>query len=254
MGRVLEAALLGLVQGFTEFLPISSSGHLALLQALLGWKDLDSNLTFNVAVHVGSLLAVVVFVRDQIVAMFSQRTRLLFVVAVATVPLAAGGYFLKPLVRDLQRDLVIVGFCFLITAGLLFLVRRAKGGAVAPHRLSYAKAFLVGCAQVVAVLPGVSRSGTTLSASLFAGVERAQAVTFTFLLAAPVIFGAGLLEGIDAVESGFALPWGEIAIGTIVSFFASLIAMRLLVGVVKQNRLGWFSLYCLAAAAVSFAL
>ena len=113
MGRLLEAAFLGLVQGLTEFLPISSSGHLALLQALLGWKDLDSNLTFNVAVHVGSLLAVALFVWSQIVAMFTRRPRLLLVVAVATVPLAAGGYFLKPLVRDLQRDLVIVGFCFL---------------------------------------------------------------------------------------------------------------------------------------------
>ena len=252
--RLLEAALLGLVQGLTEFLPISSSGHLALLQALLGWKDLDSNLTFNVAVHVGSLLAVAMFVWSQIVAMFTKRPRLLLVVAVATVPLAAGGYFLKPLVRDLQRDLVIVGFCFLITAGLLFLVRRAKGGVVEPHRLSLWKAFLIGCAQVIAVLPGVSRSGTTLSASFLAGIERDRAVTFTFLLAVPAILGAGLLEGIDVLEARADLPWGEIAIGTIMSFFSSLIAMRLLVGVVKQNRLGWFSLYCLAAAAVSFAL
>ncbi len=252
--RLLEAALLGLVQGLTEFLPISSSGHLALLQALLGWKDLDSNLTFNVAVHVGSLLAVAMFVWSQIVAMFTKRPRLLLVVAVATVPLAAGGYFLKPLVRDLQRDLVIVGFCFLITAGLLFLVRRAKGGVIEPHRLSLWKAFLIGCAQVIAVLPGVSRSGTTLSASFLAGIERDRAVTFTFLLAAPAILGAGLLEGIDVLEARADLPWGEIAIGTIMSFFSSLIAMRLLVGVVKQNRLGWFSLYCLAAAAVSFAL
>ena len=252
--RLLEAAFLGLVQGLTEFLPISSSGHLALLQALLGWKDLDSNLTFNVAVHVGSLLAVAMFVWSQIVAMFTKRPRLLLVVAVATVPLAAGGYFLKPLVRDLQRDLVIVGFCFLITAGLLFLVRRAKGGVVEPHRLSLWKAFLIGCAQVIAVLPGVSRSGTTLSASFLAGIERDRAVTFTFLLAAPAILGAGLLEGIDVLEARADLPWGEIAIGTIMSFFSSLIAMRLLVGVVKQNRLGWFSLYCLAAAAVSFAL
>ena len=206
------------------------------------------------AVHVGSLLAVAMFVWSQIVAMFTKRPRLLLVVAVATVPLAAGGYFLKPLVRDLQRDLVIVGFCFLITAGLLFLVRRAKGGVVEPHRLSLWKAFLIGCAQVIAVLPGVSRSGTTLSASFLAGIERDRAVTFTFLLAAPAILGAGLLEGIDVLEARADLPWGEIAIGTIMSFFSSLIAMRLLVGVVKQNRLGWFSLYCLAAAAVSFAL
>ena len=251
--RLLEAALLGLVQGLTEFLPISSSGHLALLQALLGWKDPDANLTFNVAVHVGSLLAVAVYVWSDIVAMFTRRPRLLLVVAVATVPLAAGGFFLKPLVRDLQRDLLIVGFCFLVTAGLLFLVRRAKGGVVEPHRLSLARAFGVGCAQVIAVLPGVSRSGTTLSASLLAGVERDQAVTFIFLLAAPAILGAGLLQGIEALETRATLPWGEIALGTVVSFFASLIAMRLLVGVVKQNRLGWFSLYCLAAAAVSFA-
>ncbi|MHC4955813.1 MAG: undecaprenyl-diphosphate phosphatase, partial [Planctomycetota bacterium] len=126
MTRLLEAALLGLVQGLTEFLPVSSSGHLALLQAMFEWKDADSNLAFNVVVHLGSLAAVLIFVRREIVAMFTRERRLLLVVAVATVPLAVVGIALKDTVKELSSNLVAVGGFLLCTAGFLALAQRLK--------------------------------------------------------------------------------------------------------------------------------
>jgi undecaprenyl-diphosphatase len=248
---LLEALILGLVQGLTEFLPISSSGHLALGSQLLGWTDADANLAFNIAVHFGSLVAVLVFVRTEIVAMFTTRPRLMLVLAAATLPLVVVVLATpaKEVVKDLSSSMVAVGACLLATALVLALVRRMAGGDDESD-LSLPRSFLVGCAQVFAILPGVSRSGVTLAAGLRAGLKREQAIRFAFLMAVPAIGGAFLFMLMDGGLSG-DLDYAPMAAGATVSFVTSLFAMRMLVAL--RNRLGWFALYCAAVGGVALA-
>jgi undecaprenyl-diphosphatase len=252
MSELLEAILLGLVQGLTEFLPVSSSGHLALFEALLGWEDAEANLAFNVAVHVGSLLAVMVFVRREIVAMLTTRPRLLLVVAVATVPAALFGPLGKGAVQSLSASVLAVGLCLLVTAGILLLAGRTGRGTTLAPDLGWGRALLVGFAQLLAILPGVSRSGSTLVAGMGVGLERGEAVRFSFLMAAPAIAGAGLFMVIEG-GGGNPVPLVPTLAGGAASFVASLVAMRLLVRIVARDRLRWFALYCAVAGLVAIA-
>ncbi|MHC4953175.1 MAG: undecaprenyl-diphosphate phosphatase, partial [Planctomycetota bacterium] len=251
--RLLKAALLGLVQGLTEFLPVSSSGHLALLQAALDWKDADSNLAFNVVVHLGSLAAVLIFVRREIVAMFTTEKRLLFVLALGTVPLAVIGVGAKDAVKDLSSNLAAVGGFLLCTAGFLALAERLQSGDGRASRLSWQRALVVGLAQAAAIFPGISRSGTTLVGGLASGLEREQAVRLSFLLAIPAIAGAGLFTALDG-GNGSTVNAGELIVGAVVSFVASLIAMRLLMVAAVRHKLRWFATYCAVIGSAAIVL
>jgi undecaprenyl-diphosphatase len=244
--RFLDAVLLGLVQGLTEFLPISSSGHLVLFQEWLGWKDPSQNLAFNIAVHVGSLGAVLVFVWREIKASLTTQPRLLLVLVITVVPLIVAALLgAKDLLEGLAGNLALVG-CFLLgTSAILVVAQRLPGGKGTIERIPYGRAFLVALAQVLAILPGISRSGSTLTAGLGVGLEREEAVRFAFLMAAPAIAGAAMLMVLEGGGTG-SLPVGPLAAGVVVSFLASLVAMKLMVGVVVKRRLGWFALYCAA--------
>lgn len=239
-----------MVQGLTEFLPISSSGHLAILQHALGWSDPEANLAFTIAVHLGSLGAVLVFVRREIVSMLTRRPRLLAVLIVATLPMAAGVLLVK-LVSDLSADLAIVGLFLLATAGILALAKRLSDGQRTAAGLPYSRALMIGVAQICAVLPGISRSGSTLVAGLGVGLEREQAVRFSFLMAAPAIAGAGFYMLLKGGFSG-EVDLAPLAAGAVTSFLASLFAMKIMVGVVLRRRLGWFGLYCAAVGLFAF--
>ena len=243
MDSVWEAALLGLIQGLTEFLPISSSGHLALGQILLGWDDPSANLAFNVAVHLGSLMAVLVFVRSEIRAMLTRHPRLLAVLVVATLPVALVGPVAKDLVENLSSNALAVGILMLCTAGLLAWVRRCDDGEQTQLTLPYRRAALIGIAQCFAILPGISRSGSTLAAGLKVGLQRDHALRFAFLMAAPAIAGAGLIMSLKG-DWGDRLPAAPLAVGVVISFLSSLVAMKLMVRVVARRRLGWFAAYC----------
>lgn len=246
MGTILDALFLGIVQGLTEFLPISSSGHLALFQKVLGWDDPSANLAFNIAVHLGSLGAVLVFVRREIKMALTTHPRLIAVLAVATLPLVFVAFAgAKDKVEVLATNLLAVGLCLVTTAFILFLAKRIRDGDGTAAGVSIGKAALVGIAQVLALLPGISRSGTTLVASMAVGMKREEAIRFAFLLAVPAIGGAGLLM---VMEGGFgdSIPLGAMAVGTVSSFLFSLLAMKVMVGVVVRRRLGYFAIYCLA--------
>ncbi len=256
MGTILDALFLGVVQGLTEFLPISSSGHLALFQRVLGWDDPSANLAFNIAVHLGSLGAVLVFVRREIKMALTTHPRLIAVLIVATLPLVGVALLgAKDWVEVLSANLLAVGLCLITTALILFLAKRLRDGDESAASMSLGKAAAVGVAQVFALFPGISRSGTTLVASMAVGLKREEAVRFAFLLAAPAIGGAGLLMVKDG-GFGESVPVGAMAAGTIASFVFSLLAMKLMVGVVVRRRLGYFSLYCFAVGlfAVGWAL
>jgi undecaprenyl-diphosphatase len=245
MTELFEAAFLGLVQGLTEFLPVSSSGHLAILQVLMGWEDAEANLAFNVALHVGSLLAVVLYVRKEIVMMLTARPRLLAVLVVATLPMVLA-VPAKSVVVGISSSLGLVGALLIVNGFILWLAGRLKDGATETARLGLPRALAVGFAQLLAVLPGISRSGTSLTAALRVGLQREQAVRFVFLMAVPAIGAAAFLP---LLEGGFGeeIPVGAVALGGVVSLLSSLVAMRLLVLAVVRRRLGWFAVYCVAA-------
>ncbi len=249
MSPFVEALLLGLVQGLTEFLPVSSSGHLALFQALLGWKDPASNLAFNIAVHLGSLAAVLLFVRRELWSMVTTAPRLMLVLATATLPVAVLGLLLKDAVESISSNVAAVGGLLMVTAAILWFASRARDGSHRAPTMPLSRALAVGFAQVLAILPGVSRSGATLAASLRVGLEREQAVRFAFLMAVPAIGGAGLLllrDGLPRQADGM-----QMIAGGAVSFLASLLAMRVMVGVVVRKRLFGFALYCAGAGLVA---
>ncbi|MEM8885316.1 MAG: undecaprenyl-diphosphate phosphatase [Planctomycetota bacterium] len=250
MGPILEAAVLGLVQGLTEFLPVSSSGHLALFQHIFGWEDAEANLAFNVAVHLGSLAAVLIYVRAQIVAMFTSEPRLWLVGGVATIPIVVVGLTLKDSIAEISTSLYAVGGFLLCTAGFLALSTRLRDGARKAAELPVPRAFLVGCAQAIAIFPGISRSGSTLVGGLAVGLEREEAVRFSFLLAIPAIAGAGLFTFLDAREGTLGDPV-PLIVGAAVAFFASLVAMRVMVAAVVRKKLGWFAGYCAIVGSIA---
>jgi undecaprenyl-diphosphatase len=250
---LLDSLILGVLQGLTEFLPISSSGHLAIGLHLLGAREPEENLAFIVAVHLGSLAAILLFSRREILAMLTSRRRLLFVTIVATIPVAVIGLVFKDLVEAITTNLFVVGACLFGTAGLLGYARRRDTGATQAPDLSWGRAAGVGCAQAAAILPGLSRSGSTLAAGLLAGLEREQALRFSFLLAAPAIGGAGLVLALGGNGWG-GLGGGVVLAGAAASFVASLLAMAAMVRVVAKRRLGWFALYCAAAGAFALVL
>ncbi|MHC4958976.1 MAG: undecaprenyl-diphosphate phosphatase [Planctomycetota bacterium] len=243
-----EALILGVVQGLTEFLPVSSSGHLALGQILFGHQDPAKAMTFSVAVHVGSLAAVLVFVRAEIREMLTTHKRFIFVLGAATLPMVVA-IPLRDTVRSFSTSALAVGLLLMFNASILWVVRRSRGGAQHEERLSYGKAFLVGWAQLLSILPGISRSGATIAAGLRLGLTRIDAVRFSFLMALPAIGGAFVFElmngGMGRIEP---IPT---AVGATSSFLSSLFAMKVMVGVVERRKLGWFAGYCLLAGAVA---
>ena len=251
MDKILDAVVLGLLQGLTEFLPISSSGHLAIAEELLGWHDKVAQFNFNIAVHLGSLAAVVVFVRRELLAMLTTQRRLLLVLCVATLPVVVVGLLAKERVQDLGSNLAAVGGFLICTGAILFLVRRMGAGTGSARTLPYKKALFVGLFQALAILPGISRSGATLAAGLRMGMEREQAVRFAFLTAVPAIAGAGILMLFEWRGDVDPAP---LSAGVLASFLTSLLAMRLMVAVVARQRLGWFALYCACAGTLAIAI
>ncbi|MDY6951263.1 MAG: undecaprenyl-diphosphate phosphatase [Thermodesulfobacteriota bacterium] len=257
----LQAILLGMVQGLTEFLPVSSSGHLVLLQALFGFKEPD--LFFDVSVHVGTLVAVCVFffgdLRDIALAFFSKSTwsagnmgrlhqwrqvpelRLLALIVIGSVPTAVLGLAFRPLAGHLFSSVRVVGVMLLVTGLLLWFTRplQQKGRA----ELTVWDALCVGVMQGLAILPGISRSGSTIAIGLFKGLDRETAARYSFLLSIPAIVGAMALELVQARISGMP-PLGPTLIGACVAGAVGYMALKTLIRFVKKGTLYTFAFYC----------
>lgn len=208
---LIQIVVLAIVQGITEFLPISSSGHLVLTSHLLGWPD--QGIYIDIAVHAGTLLAVIVyFWRDLwemtlgALGIFTGRRspaqRLIFCLAVATVPVVFAGYFGIHYINDVLRSVELIAWTTLGFGILLWIVDRLCMTVRRLEHMTYAGALLVGLAQVLALLPGTSRSGITMTACRFLGMERREAARFSMLLSIPTILGAALLAGLEIYESG----------------------------------------------------
>ncbi len=258
---VLQGIVLGLIQGLTEFLPVSSSGHLALAEHFLSIKS--PGVTFEVFVHFGTALAVVLYFRRRIASIIvalarwavrlqhdTAEVRLAVHLLLATVPAAAVGYFLEDRIERAFASPVLVSVLLLVTGCILWFSGKLFPGTKV--RETWLDALAIGAAQALAVLPGISRSGTTITAGLAVGLERRAAAEFAFLMSVPVIFGAAAASLGDALEAGSGAG-APILLGTVAAFLSALPAIALLMRAVVAGRLANFAYYCWAAGAVSLA-
>jgi len=251
----LEALILGILQGLTEFLPVSSSGHLELGGVLFGLQDPDEFFTFNILVHGATFLSVLVVFRRDITTLiinlfrfqWNPETRFVVLLLVSAIPVAITGLlFEEQIAAFFQGRIIFVGCMLLLTAIILFLTRFAP-----PQNqdLTFTRALLIGLAQTIAVLPGISRSGATISTALLLGVERKKAVRFSFLMVLIPVFGANFLR-ILKLSSGSQAASADafpLLIGSIAAFLAGLAACRWMISIVAKGRIEYFSLYCLLA-------
>jgi len=262
MNDTLRILVLAVIQGITEFLPISSDGHLVVGNELLkrwqGRTQPEEALTLILALHLGTLgsIAVVYFERlRRIVAELDWR--LCALIVVASVPAAIVGIGFKKTFEELFNSPLAAGYGFLVTSFMLLLGRRFQGGSITERNLPWPIALIVGCFQAVAILPGVSRSGCTISGGLLCGMERESTATFSFLIAIPAIGGAVLLDALKLLRPGSVealhAPWGTYALGAVVSFVVGFAALRLLILMLSRQKLHWFGYYCLAAGLATIA-
>lgn len=266
----LTSALLGFVQGVAEFLPISSSGHLSLLGNLLGLTQDD--ILFEVLLHLGTLAAVFVVYWQDIVDMIkdffgvlgglffknrrmrvspSANTRMVFMLIVATLPLILV-IPIKDYVENLYGNTLFIGFALLATGVILFLSDRLAQGRKTARTATIMDALIVGLGQAVAVVPGLSRSGTTISIGMMRGFDRKFAVRFSFLLSIPAILGANILEVGDAVRAGLNTELIPIYIlGMVISLIAGYFAIKLVNLLARKGKFGSFAYYCWAVGLVA---
>lgn len=229
--------ILGLIQGFTEFLPISSSGHLVLVQKLFNLKP---PIFFDIFVHIATLLAIVVYLFKEFKRL--KSIKILTLLFVGSLPSAILGLFLRSKLEIIFDSYLILGFSFLLSSLLLFLTRNLKKPTKTLENLKIKDAFLIGCFQSVALLPGVSRSGSTIVAGLLLGLKNTEAFYFSLLLALPAVSGAALLE---ILKTGLPANFeGEMG-GIIMAFISGLICLRLLAKILKKGKFFYFGFYCL---------
>ncbi len=248
----VEVIILAIVQGITEFLPVSSSGHLVVANALLeamGWPPAEDLVEVNIVLHLGTLLAIVVYYRKEILQLLSRDRRVFGLLLIGTVPAAVVGITVKKILSDqmesqLLGNLLLVGCMFPVTAMLLIYAMRRMPGEKDYTEIGIRSVLAIGAAQAFAILPGVSRSGATIAAGIGSGMRREASATFAFLLAIPAIAGAGLLEGIEAWEQGSTGTSPVVlAVGFAVSFVVGWASLVALIQFVRKGRLALFAWY-----------
>lgn len=255
-----EAILLAVVQGVTEFLPVSSSGHLAALQNYMaGFQEAD--LAYDVLLHAGTLVAVVVYYWRDLARMALALVqsgpdtvparRLVWLVGAGTVPAAAGYFLLGDWVEATFRSLTVIALGFLLTGSILYATRRRGAGGRPEPALRWRDALGIGAAQMVALLPGVSRSGSTIAAGLALGLDRELAVRYSFLLSVPAILGGNLIKAPLLLAPG--APVGMWLVGAAVSAVVAYASIHVLLRAVRTGHLGAFSVYCWALGAAILA-
>ncbi len=264
---LLQALFLGLIQGLTEFLPVSSSGHLVLVPALLHWPA--PGLAFTVAVHVGTLLAVLIYYRRDWAAILGRtgawlvkrsspapkEAHLLLALVIGTIPGAVVGLTLESRVESMFNSVALVGAALVGTALVLLVAERLHRRRGQPGEVAWWQALVIGIAQAAAVIPGLSRSGMTIAAGLLCGLPRDWAARYAFLLSVPIILGAGAKESVDLLAAHMpAREWALLGAGALVSAASGLLAIFVVVRAVHNKRLRWFAVYCVAAAAAAFAI
>ncbi len=257
----IDAILLGILQGATEFLPVSSSGHLVLAQHLLGDFE-QPGILFDVLLHLGTMVSVAIYFSIDLKALFfslwrkGQRARndrrMLGLLCIGTIPTAVIGLTFRDLFEQLFEQPAIVCLMLLVTGTLLILAEHFRSNDRKQLQMNILDALIVGTVQGFAIVPGISRSGSTIAALLFRGIDGETAARFSFLLAMPAVFGAALLS-IGDIEQVAVQQLPIYLAGTGVSLLVGLLCIHLLMGVVRNRRLGFFAIYCWLAGSIGFA-
>ncbi len=270
MDQIFQAFVLGLVQGLTEFLPISSSGHLILVPYLFGWNDpfIDS-LAFSVVLHGGTLLALLVYFRNDWLRLIpaglaaardrsfrdDPDRRLAWLLAASTVPAAIVGVLFNDVIEQNVREPGLVAIMLVVAGIVLWLADRWGSRTDTIDRLTFRAAIGIGVAQALALIPGVSRSGISISAALFAGLNRTNAVRFSFLMATPVTAGAFAFEGLKLIKGDVAgVEVGPLVVGVATAFVSGLLAIEVLLRYVRTRTFNLFVVYRFALAAIVLAV
>ena len=256
-----EALILGLLQGLTEYLPVSSSGHLAIGSALFGIQGED-NLTFTIAAHVATVLSTLVVLWKEIDWIFrglfkfemNAETKYVINILISMIPIGIVGVFFKDYVEEIfGSGLLIVGCMLLLTALLLTFSYYAKPRV--KENISMKDAFIIGLAQACAVLPGLSRSGTTIATGLLLGDNKAKLAQFSFLMVIPPILGEALLDGMKIVKGAAAgtsdISVWSLVIGFLAAFVSGCVACKWMINIVKKGKLIYFAVYCAIVGAVT---
>ena len=284
---ILQAILMGIIQGVTEFLPVSSSGHLAIIQNIFH-IDTNGGMLFDIMLHVGTLAAVFVVYRKDIVKMIREIVgicidivsniktwfynhknddalrykriihnnyrKFVVLILVSTIPTGVIGYTAKSLVEAASATLIVPGVCLLLTAVLLLVADFTEEGTKIPRDVSYSNGFYIGIAQGLATLPGLSRSGTTITACLLSGFDRRFAVKYSFLMSVPAILGASVLEIKDAVSEPIS---GMLVlcciIGAIIAGLVGYVCIKTMLLVVRRKKFKGFAIYCAIIGVVAIA-
>jgi undecaprenyl-diphosphatase len=261
----LQIIILAIVQGLTEFLPISSSGHLVLVPYLFEWTD--QGLAFDVAVHFGSLVAVCIFFRKDIASLLAgslqvvtgnmktPESRMALAIALATIPAALAGLLFASWIEQNLRDPSVIVYTLAGYGILMALADRFGRRERCMADVGFKEAFIIGCAQALALVPGTSRSGITITAARMLGFERQDAARFSFLLSAPVIFLAAGYKFFELISSGETVAWGQLGLGALVSCVVAYISIEFFMRVVTRIGLAPFAIYrLLLAGAILYAL
>jgi len=250
----IQAILLGIIQGITEWLPVSSSGHLALLQNLFG---VAPPVVFDIMLHLGTLTAVLVYFRKDIFALIkgfftfdknNPEFKLSFLIILASIPTAIVGFTLKDFFASFFSNTLYVGIALLMTGTFLLLTRNASGTKTPDAK----SAIIMGIAQGFAVAPGISRSGATISAGMLLGLDKEKAARFSFLMFIPAMVGATLFEAKEV--SSLGSDFGPAVAGTIVAALVGYAAIGLLLKLINKNKFSYFSYYCFVLGAITIAL
>jgi len=275
MSDTIQAALLGVVQGLTEFLPVSSSAHLILARAFFGFDSDKFGLSFDVACHVGTLLAVLVYFREDLAKMIAalpqalgvrrgqtpsgqkgpdpgQTPRLIWLLVVGTIPAVIVGLLFGKVIEERMRTPSVAAVALAAGAILMFVAERSGRKTRDEVSLTMAEAFWIGCAQAAALIPGISRSGATITIALFLGLRRADAARFIFLLAIPAILGAAAHEAPKMVKAGFPGDTATLfAIGVVTSAIVGYLAVKYFIRYLANHTLDVFAWYRLALASAA---
>ena len=243
---LMEIIILGIIQGITEFLPISSSGHLVIAQNILGIKSPGN--TLEVLFHFGTLLSVTyVFFEDikQILLTINEKNNQLFIIyiIIATLPAISAGLLLRDYFLEVFNNVHLVGFALCSTGFLLILSKRFKN---IQKEISFSSSIVVGIAQAIAIIPGISRSGSTISISMYLGIPPKEAARFSFLLSIPVILGASIL-GFLEIESNNTFNNLTLIVAIITSFVTGVLALKILLKILEAGRFHFFGFYCMVA-------
>jgi len=247
----LEAIILGLIQGLTEFLPVSSSGHLELAKALFGDNSLpEESLTFTVILHFATALSTLIIFRSEVIQIFKGlfqfkwNDEMIFSLKIVLSMIPAvivGLLFEEQLESFFGGKILLVGCMLLVTALLLLLADKAKNTT---KDVSYPNALIIGISQAIAMLPGISRSGATISTSVLLGVDRTKAARFSFLMVVPLIFGKVAKDIMGGHVNFESAQFGQMTVGFIAAFVAGLFACTWMISLVKKSKLSYFAIYC----------